>query len=80
MSSKQDELEKKLDSIEREQSSLKTIISKIEQAEETKRIIKDQQGSPLKYLVDILKILLAIVVISSGSRIAEQPWVSELIK
>lgn len=80
MSSKQEELEKKIEELKKDQEALKTTVSKIERTEEIRRVIKDQQGGMLKYFTDTLKIILAIIVVVSGSKIAEQPWVSELIK
>jgi hypothetical protein len=80
MSSKQEELEKKINDLKRDQESLKVVVTRIERTEEIKRVIKDQQGGMFKYFADLLKIILAIIVIISGSKIAEQPWVSKLIE
>lgn len=80
MSSKQEELEKKIEDLKRDHETLKTAVIRIERTEEIRRVVKDQQGGVLKYFADTLKIIFAIIVVVSGSKIAEQPWVSELIK
>lgn len=80
MSSKHEELEKKLDEQTRELNSLKKVVGKIERDEEIKRVVKDQQGGLLKYFVDLFKIILAIIIIATGSKMSDQPWITDLIK
>ena len=79
MSKKLEELERELSELKLDQAAIKKVVDSIERTEQIKRVIKDQNGSPLKYLADILKIILAIVIIASGSRMASEPWVSEII-
>lgn len=79
MSNKLDELEKEIDEQKRDLSSLKKVVEKIENAEEIKRVIKDQQGGMFKYFVDLFKIILAIIIIVTGSKMSDKPWISELI-
>jgi hypothetical protein len=80
MSNKHEELEKKLDEQTRELNSLKKAVGKIERDEEIKRVVKDQQGGLLKYFVDLFKIILAIIIIATGSKMSDQPWITDLIK
>lgn len=80
MSNKLYELEKEIEKQKRDLESLKTVVVKIENAEEIKRVIKDQQGGMFKYFIDLFKIVLAIIIIATGSKMSDQPWISELIK
>ena len=79
MSKKLEELERELSELKQEQATIRKAVDSIERTEQIKRVIKDQNGSPLKYIADILKIVLAIVIIASGSRMASEPWVTEII-
>ena len=79
MSKQLDELERKTDEQRRELETLKIAVKKIEQVDEIKRVIKDQQGGLFKYFLDLFKIILAIVIIASGSKLADQPWIHDLV-
>lgn len=81
MSKETEQLIEKVGSLGRDVEKLTEKMRDIEETEKIKKMLKDQEKGTFKTVLDVLKVIAAIVLLlTAGNKFIDTPWIESLVK